>query len=159
MIDTFTISVPGTKPWVFDMTGNLTLPAGGDIKDSTGTSVLGGGSTSVNTGYNAGPNTVVLAGAIKVRYNGMGDIELQSLSGTIAVTWSGQYTTGGIITVLAGSHNLNTSAWTGVNGNMGSEGDTIIITLMDKNNSKIYRVTAIVTPTSNCGSVIIETLI
>jgi len=160
MTDTFTISVPGTKPWVFDMTGNLTLPAGGDILDSTGTSVLGGsGSTSVNTGYNAGPNTVVLAGAIKVRYNGMGDIELQSLSGTIAVTWSGQYITGGTITMLAGSYNLNTSAWTGVNGNMGSEGDTIIITLMDKTNSKIYRVTTIVTPTGNHGSVIIETLI
>jgi len=26
MTDTFTISVPGTKPWVFDMNGNLTLP-------------------------------------------------------------------------------------------------------------------------------------
>jgi hypothetical protein len=31
--------------WLFDNTGNLTLPAGGDIKDSTGTSVLGGGTT------------------------------------------------------------------------------------------------------------------
>jgi hypothetical protein len=38
MSDSFTISVPGTKPWVFDMTGNLTLPAGGDIKNSTGAS-------------------------------------------------------------------------------------------------------------------------
>jgi hypothetical protein len=33
--------------WLFDNTGNLTLPAGGDIKDSTGTSVLGGGFSGV----------------------------------------------------------------------------------------------------------------
>jgi hypothetical protein len=32
----------GTYSWDFDKTGNLTLPAGGDILDSTGTSVLGG---------------------------------------------------------------------------------------------------------------------
>lgn len=32
------------KNWQFDADGNLTLPAGGDIKDSAGTSVLGGGS-------------------------------------------------------------------------------------------------------------------
>jgi hypothetical protein len=31
--------------WLFDNTGNLTLPSGGDIVDSTGTSVLGGGTT------------------------------------------------------------------------------------------------------------------
>jgi hypothetical protein len=34
--------------WKFGTDGHLTLPAGGDIKDSTGTSVLGGG--SANTG-------------------------------------------------------------------------------------------------------------
>ena len=30
----------GTYSWFFDKTGTLTLPAGGDIKDSTGSSVL-----------------------------------------------------------------------------------------------------------------------
>ena len=30
-----------TNSWTFDTTGNLTLPAGGDIRSSTGTSVLG----------------------------------------------------------------------------------------------------------------------
>lgn len=33
------------KTWSFAVDGNLTLPAGGDILDSTGTSVLGGGSS------------------------------------------------------------------------------------------------------------------
>jgi hypothetical protein len=32
--------------WTFDQNGNLTLPVNGDIKDSNGTSVLGGGSSS-----------------------------------------------------------------------------------------------------------------
>jgi hypothetical protein len=32
-----------SRVWSFDKTGNLTLPAGGDILDSNGTSVLGGG--------------------------------------------------------------------------------------------------------------------
>jgi hypothetical protein len=34
--------------WTFGVDGVLTLPAGGDIVDSTGTTVLGGGSTSYN---------------------------------------------------------------------------------------------------------------
>jgi hypothetical protein len=33
--------------WLFDHTGNLKLPAGGDIVDSTGNSVLGGGGTTL----------------------------------------------------------------------------------------------------------------
>ena len=33
--------------WIFDTSGNLTLPASGDILDSNGTSLLGGGSTIV----------------------------------------------------------------------------------------------------------------
>ncbi len=44
------ISTPGsitlhnsTSDWIFDDTGNLTLPAGGDILNSEGNSVLGGG--------------------------------------------------------------------------------------------------------------------
>jgi hypothetical protein len=35
-----------SQQWTFGADGNLTLPAGGDIKNSTGTSVLGGGSVS-----------------------------------------------------------------------------------------------------------------
>ncbi len=35
--------------WIFGTDGDLTLPVGGDIKDSTGTSVLGGGAGPVQT--------------------------------------------------------------------------------------------------------------
>jgi hypothetical protein len=35
----------GSKRWKFENNGNLTLPSGGDILDSTGTSVLGGADT------------------------------------------------------------------------------------------------------------------
>ena len=38
-----------SRVWSFDKTGNLTLPAGGDILDSNGESVLGGGGAA-NTG-------------------------------------------------------------------------------------------------------------
>jgi hypothetical protein len=42
-----TTSAVDAKQWLFNgTTGNLTLPAGGDIKDSNGNSVLGGGSTT-----------------------------------------------------------------------------------------------------------------
>lgn len=36
--------------WTFDQTGNLTLPVNGDIKDSNGTSVLGGSSSPAGAG-------------------------------------------------------------------------------------------------------------
>jgi len=39
----------GHVEWLFDVTGNLTLPAGGDILNSSGQSVLGGGGNA-NTG-------------------------------------------------------------------------------------------------------------
>jgi hypothetical protein len=35
----------GLRNWIFDNSGNLTLPAGGDIRDSEGNSVLGGADT------------------------------------------------------------------------------------------------------------------
>jgi hypothetical protein len=44
--DVFVDVSGGTKRWSFANNGNLTLPAGGDILDSTGNSVLGGGSST-----------------------------------------------------------------------------------------------------------------
>lgn len=41
----------GTSDWTFTNDGDLTLPVGGDIKDSDGNSVLGGGTPSI-------PNTI-----------------------------------------------------------------------------------------------------
>jgi len=40
------------KNWYFDVDGNLTLPAGGDILDSTGASVLGGGADTGTVSFN-----------------------------------------------------------------------------------------------------------
>lgn len=40
---------PITKSWSFDTNGILQLPSGGDIVDSSGTSVLGGGTVLANT--------------------------------------------------------------------------------------------------------------
>jgi hypothetical protein len=40
----------GDRTWKFDSNGHLTLPAGGDIKDSTGNSVLGGSGATALSG-------------------------------------------------------------------------------------------------------------
>jgi hypothetical protein len=40
MSDSFTIDITGTKSWLFDMNGNLTLPMNGDIVDSNNKSVI-----------------------------------------------------------------------------------------------------------------------
>ena len=44
--DTVTFTPASIKTWTFGQDGDLTLPAGGDILNSNGDSVLGGGSTS-----------------------------------------------------------------------------------------------------------------
>ena len=51
IINTLDTSVGLQKTWIFGEDGNLTLPTGGDILDSTGTSVLGGagGGPTVST--------------------------------------------------------------------------------------------------------------
>ena len=46
------------KTWVFNKDGNLTLPASGDILDSNGTSVLGGG-TQANWASTSGPSEIL----------------------------------------------------------------------------------------------------
>ncbi len=44
------------KQWQFKTDGDLQLPAGGDIVDSTGNSVLGGGGVSISVGDGQGPS-------------------------------------------------------------------------------------------------------
>jgi hypothetical protein len=51
------------KTWVFDANGDLSLPAGGDIKDSNGNSVLGGGT------FNGTATNVQLTGTIPYTNN------------------------------------------------------------------------------------------
>lgn len=50
----------GAGSWTFGNTGNLTLPAGGDILDSTGTSVLGGAASLDKFKVYTGMGTAVL---------------------------------------------------------------------------------------------------
>ena len=91
------------KEWMFKTDGNLTLPAGGDILDSTGTSVLGtSGSTDriVN-----GVNEVVLGadGSLQLPGTGVSDY---------------QYNAAQEITVLAGA--VPTVVFTSVNNSVES---------------------------------------
>ena len=64
--------------WDFDVSGNLTLPAGGDILDSNGNSVLGGGSVDSNiwvqTFETATPATDVPQVVTSVEYDSDGNI-------------------------------------------------------------------------------------
>lgn len=69
-----------TKEWTFDANGNLTLPAGGDILDSNGNSVLGGSGSSTSSS-----NIYIMA-------NVDGDI----VTSTDGVTW-GEPTPSGMV--------------------------------------------------------------
>ena len=53
--------------WRFETDGDLVLPAGGDIKDSTGTSVLGGGSASTGNITFSGDNISGSDNAVRIR--------------------------------------------------------------------------------------------
>jgi hypothetical protein len=52
------------KTWTFAQSGNITLPAGGDILDSTGTSVLGGNAGLVIGDFGSGFTNTLDAGKI-----------------------------------------------------------------------------------------------
>jgi hypothetical protein len=65
--------------WLFDSEGNLTLPTGGDILDSNGNSVLGGGTAVdqnvwVQTFETDAPTTDIVQLATSVEYDGNGNI-------------------------------------------------------------------------------------
>ncbi len=64
-----------TKGWLFDVNGDIYLPAGGDIRDSTGTSVLDGGVTGLTGNDNYTPTT---EGDTKYELNINNDIELKT---------------------------------------------------------------------------------
>lgn len=77
------ISTPGsiilhnsTGDWVFDNTGKLTLPVGGDIVDSNGDSVIGGGNQNIwiQTFESDTPATDIPGSATSVEYDSDGNI-------------------------------------------------------------------------------------
>lgn len=78
--------------WTYGTDGNLTLPAGGDILDSNGTSVLGGGSSTGNTVFYG---------------NGIGNSDGVNVNDmTIAPNWDGQFT-GNVYVTLPSNTNAS----------------------------------------------------
>jgi len=105
--------------WIFGTTNNLTLPLGGDILDSTGNSVLGGGGTSLPSdavGYlrNDGSGTLswntstVTAGS--PAYSDVWQLSLSSV-GANASFWT-TYSLTGNIAGLMGAGNVTVSSQT-----------------------------------------------
>jgi hypothetical protein len=96
------------KTWKFDRDGNLTLPAGGDIKDSTGTSVLGTGGialTDISVSVAASPS-------------GNGSLSYDNTTGAFTFTpadlssVAGNYGNSNVVTLLS-SFGSNTIITTG----------------------------------------------
>jgi hypothetical protein len=96
------------KTWKFDRGGNLTLPAGGDIKDSTGTSVLGTGGialTDISVSVAASPS-------------GNGSLSYDNTTGAFTFTpadlssVAGNYGNSNVVTLLS-SFGSNTIITTG----------------------------------------------
>ncbi len=96
------------KTWKFDRGGNLTLPVGGDIKDSTGTSVLGTGGialTDISVSVAASPS-------------GNGSLSYDNTTGAFTFTpadlssVAGNYGNSNVVTLLS-SFGSNTIITTG----------------------------------------------
>ena len=110
-----------------------------------------------NSGYNASQQTPVSEKNIKVRYSGNGDLELSTIVEGISISYTGYYQNQLTITAVSSATTLSTSTWLPVNAAMASVGDSMELKLQD--GTHIYRITGMVTPTVNNGSVVIETLI
>jgi hypothetical protein len=100
------------KDWYFNSDGNFQLPAGGDIIDSTGTSVLGGG------GGSSGPTTVEISSTPPTTPV-VGQVYYDSDDGNIyictattpSVTWVDSSPTGGVL----GDAGISLDGGTGTN--------------------------------------------
>ena len=110
-----------------------------------------------NSGYDASQYVEVREENIKVRYAGNGDLELSTIVDGISISYTGYYQTQLTINTLSSATTLSTSTWLPVNAAMSSVGDSMELKLQD--GSHIYRITGMVTPTLNNGSVVIETLV
>ena len=113
----------GDNTWTFKSNGHLELPNGGDIVDSTGTSVLGGTSGTgdanvwVETFDTSTPITDLPAIASSVEYDAEGNIialfAMSNTSDNSSYTAVGKYTSAGtkIWTVRFSSDAFNTDGW------------------------------------------------
>ena len=93
----------GSKGWIFDVNGDVYLPAGGDIRDSTGTSVLGGTSydQSLNTTDNVAFNSVTSELRVNnnIRTSGTTDTTVAAASDVVIFT-APQWMTGIRLTIV-----------------------------------------------------------
>jgi hypothetical protein len=110
-----------------------------------------------NSGYDAAQHVAVLEKNIKVRYSGNGDLELSTISEGLSISYTGYYHNQSTINALNSATTLSTSTWLPVNAAMTTVGDSMELKLQD--GSHIYRITGMVTPTINNGTVVIETLV
>ena len=113
----------GIKTWTFDTDGNLTLPAGGDILDSEGNSVLGGGSSSANnniwveTFASNALVTNIIQIATSVEYDANGNIFalfIHLIPGENYETYTSVAKltpTGAVVWQVSFGANLNTDGW------------------------------------------------
>jgi hypothetical protein len=110
-----------TRTWEFDKDGNLKLPTGGDITDSAGNSVLGGGGNTVDqniwvqTFEQTNPITDIPMLVTSVEYDADGNIIALFYNGTEGgniYTSVGKYTsTGARIWTMRFADNFNTNGW------------------------------------------------
>ena len=116
--------------WLFDNTGNLKLPAGGNILDSSGNSVLGGGvgnygDSNVASLLSAfGTNTIVTTG--NITGGNLITTGLASVTGNIT---GGNLRTAGdlVFTANSGQITFNTGAYISANGaGISREGSIIL---------------------------------
>ena len=144
--------------WEFDSNGNLRLPSGGDIKDSSGNSVLSGGSlprdavNNVNTpDLTVGDIRVIMtAGVITVRHATGSNLNLIYSGRTVSAA--------GTTTILStGGTSVNSGEFLTL-ATLANQGDSMILDyLYDANTSYVYRVTVFVSWSSlPYGSIIIE---
>lgn len=146
--------------WEFDTSGNLRLPSGGDIKDSSGNSVLGGGGSSLpRASVMNTPDPDVTCDSIRVMMNN-GVITVRESSGNgLALVYSGRTVT------ATGTQTMLSTGGTSVNSGealtlatLANRGDSMIIDyLYDANTNKTYRINVMVTWSSlPYGGIIIE---
>jgi len=145
--------------WTFDNNGNLALPYGGDIKDSSGNSVLTGGDTLPRASVINIPDPDVTCGIIRVRItNGVVTVE-EANGGSLTVVYSGRVVSStGTQTILSTGGSSAAPGGQLTLGTLVNRGDSLIMDyLYDANTNHAYRINAMVTWSSvPYGGIIVE---
>ena len=147
--------------WVFDSNGYLTLPNGGDIKDSNGNSVLSNGNSSLPRA--ATPTNIqnpdVSCESIRIMMNNGVITVLSSQGNNLTLVYTGRVISAtGTVTIITNSGISVDAGQQHTLATLANRGDTMIIDNMyDANNGYIFRITVMVTWSSlPHGTAIIE---